>query len=282
MSSKHADLLAAAEVALMEAEAGGDDQELYFAQEALKGVRQTIRTVRTWSDCSCIHGAIERDTARSAASADYHVKQRVEQDDLAGIDRERFTLDTFDPALLKGGQKLLETTRGWLDAIMPYSFSPGYHDKPRACLYFYSPGKGRGKTHLAVALANEAAARGKSIAFADEVAYIERYWATDFEQRARVSAYPGQTAWLTVLDDLGQRENAPAGLRDAWYAVLNPRWLKRGWLIVTSNWTPEELLSRGTINEATHSRLVQMMDGRMMTFDGDDQRLARTNEEDSQ
>jgi len=82
-----------------------------------------------------------------------------------------------------------------------------------------------------------------------------------------------QRHWLTVIDDLGQKERASDTLRDAWYNVINPRWLKRGWLICTSNWTPDELVERGTINAATYSRLVQMTHGKFLTFDGADQRL---------
>jgi hypothetical protein len=60
------------------------------------------------------------------------------------------------------------------------------------------------------------------------LAYIERYWATPLEERARLSVRPSEWAWLTVLDDLGQRESTGPGLRDAWYDIINPRWLKRG------------------------------------------------------
>lgn len=120
---------------------------------------------------------------------------------------------------------------------------------------------------------NEARQAGRLVAFADETAYIERYWAAPMEEKAKLSALPGERAWLTVLDDLGQRESTGPGLRDAWYDVVNPRWLKRGWTVITSNWTPDELLARGTINEATYSRIVQMTRGQLVTFTGNDQRL---------
>ena len=231
------------------------------------------RTVRYWSGCVCIHGVIERDQAISAASVGLHADQRTEV--IADvIDLAQFTLATFRPGQLTNGDKLLTVVSGWLQAIQALSCSSSYYEKPRCCLYFYSNGKGRGKTHLAAALLNEARRMGKLAAFADEINYIEGYWAAPLEERARISALPAEKAWLTVFDDMGAKESTGAGLRDAWYDLINPRWLKRGWTVITSNYTPDGLLERGTINEATYSRMVQMTNGQLIAFDGTDQRLA--------
>jgi hypothetical protein len=232
------------------------------------------RSVRYWSDCSCVVAAAERMSQRSkestALQADYRNEdaRHVLPPALAN-----FTLDTFDATRLAGGEKLLTAARRWLETITPLSVAPGYFGDPRPCLYFYSQGKGRGKTHLAAALLHAAAERGKSTAFADEVGYIESYWAAPFERKAELSAWPAEKAWLTVLDDLGQRERTSDTLRDAWYDVVNPRWLRCGWTIITSNWAPQELLDKGTISEATYSRIVQMTRGQLVTFQGTDQRL---------
>lgn len=232
------------------------------------------KTARYWSGCSCLGCAAERSAAFTAAAAGYQVDARTEivsdTHSLIG-----FTFETFDPDRLMGGVKLVAAARRWLDQIRALSVAPSYQDEdtPRPCLYFHSAGKGRGKTHLASALVNEARAAGRLVAFADEIAYIERYWAAPMEEKAKLSALPGERAWLTVLDDLGQRESTGAGLRDAWYDIVNQRWLKRGWTIITSNWTPDELLARGTFNEATYSRIVQMTRGQLVTFNGNDQRL---------
>lgn len=188
----------------------------------------------------------------------------------------QFTLETFDASRLSNGDQLLAIVCGWLGAISPHPVAPSYSDKPRCCLYFYSQGKGRGKTHLAAALVNQVRANGRRAILVDEISYIESYWAADFESKAKLSALPGERAWLTVIDDLGQKESASAGLRDAWYDILNPRWLKRGWTVVTSNWTPDQLVERGTINPATYSRLVQMTHGKWIEFIGADQRLVTT------
>lgn len=208
----------------------------------------------------------------NAQPADYRV-ERLESDVRA---YQHFALEGFDAARLSGGDRLLSIVQGWLDAISPLSVAPGYDGKPRCCLYFYSPGKGRGKTHLAAALAMQAKAAGKLISIVDEISYVEAYWAASLEGRATIASLPASRAWLTVFDDMGSRENTPAGLRDCWYDLVGPRWLKRGWTIVTSNWTLEELVERGTIDDRVYSRLYQMTGGKIVTFDGADQRLVET------
>lgn len=230
------------------------------------------KTLRYWSDCRCIGRAIDRDRELVLRSELLQTGQRTEV--IADpVPIGQFTFETFDPTRLANGAQLIAIVCGWLEAIAGLPVAPSYNDKPRCCLYFYSPGKGRGKTHLAGAIVNQVRADGRRAVLVDEISYIESYWAADFEAKAKLSALPGERAWLTVIDDFGQRESIGPGLRDAWYDIVNPRWLKRGWLIVTSNWTPDELVERGTINAATYSRLVQMTHGKLMTFDGADQRL---------
>lgn len=231
------------------------------------------RTLRYWSDCRCLSEALERDAKIAEAIPRLLAQQHgALTTDLSAI--EHLTLDTFDKSTLvatNGGNPHDVAVR-WLDRI---SQSPeaSYHGGPPVALYFHSQGKGRGKTHLAAGIALEARKLGKLVAWCDEVSYIERYWAADLEEKARLSRLMGERAWLTVLDDLGQRENTPASLRDAWYDVVNPRWLERGWTIITSNRTLDELLGHGTINEATYSRLAQMTRSQVVEFTGTDQRL---------
>jgi len=242
--------------------------------EAVEYTNAAKQTLRYWTECPCLCGGAARAAALSAASAAAQVAARVEVVE-DSTDLSAFTFEAFDPHRLSGGPGLVAAAARWLGLIQPHAVAPSYSDEstPRPCLYFHSAGKGRGKTHLAGALVNEARQAGRLVAFADEIAYVERYWAATMEEKAKLSALPGERAWLTVLDDLGQRESTGPGLRDAWYDVVNPRWLKRGWTIVTSNWTPDELLAHGTINEATYSRIVQMTRGQLVTFTGNDQRL---------
>lgn len=228
------------------------------------------KTIRYWSDCTCLELGAARAHELTEKSIEMQVRQRVELPETNLRHIQHLTLDTLRG---NGIDQPLAVTRKWLQAILKQPFAPGYNDGQPTALYFYSPGKGRGKTHLAAGLALAAAAHGKLVAWADEISYIERFWAASLEEKARLSRLPGEQAWLTILDDIGQRESTPAGLRDAWYDVLNPRWLKRGWTIITSNKTPEELQATGTLNEASYSRLVQMTRGQFISFNGNDYRL---------
>ena len=230
------------------------------------------KVLRCWSDCPCIGIAISRDQALSLMSGSYQADQRSEI--IADpVPIRQFTFETFDPMRIANGARLLWKVKTWLETIGEHTIAPAYGDKPTHALYFYSAGKGRGKTHLAAAIVNQVRATGRRAVLVDEMDYIESYWAASFEDKKRLSDLPGTRAWLTVLDDVGQRESTTAGLRDAWYDVINARWLKRGWLVITSNWTPDQLRDNGTINDATYSRLAQMTQGTMIQFDGSDQRL---------
>jgi len=232
--------------------------------------------IRYWSDCSCWLAECDRAAARNSSAQDHASDYRAEPilSDIRAY--QAFTLDTFDPSRLTNGDKLVAAGQRWLDQIGGLPFADRSYADPRCCLYFYSAGKGRGKTHLAAALALAARAADKAISIVDEISYAEQYWAADLEHKRDLALAPGQRAWLTVFDDLGSRENTPAGLRDFWYDLIGPRWLKRGWTIITSNWTLDELVARGTIDDRVYSRLNQMTGGKLVTFDGVDQRLEHT------
>ena len=232
------------------------------------------QAIRYWSDCSCWLAECDRVAARNSSAQDHASDYRADPivSDVRAY--QHFSLDTFDASLLLGGDKLLLAARRWLEQASALPFADRSYGDPRCCLYFYSGGKGRGKTHLAAAIALEARAASKPISIVDETGFLEAYWAADFERRASLTSGPAERAWLTVFDDMGSREKTPEGLRDLWYDLIGPRWLKRGWTIVTSNHTLDELASRGTIDDRVYSRLYQMTGGKIITFDGADQRLA--------
>jgi hypothetical protein len=189
----------------------------------------------------------------------------------------RFSLDRFDPDRLRvrfGETNPLDVVTDWLTAITDLP-SGDYHSGPAVALHLYFAGKGTGKTHLAAGAALHARALGKLTVFLEEVSYLERAWAADFADKEQLSMLPGETAWLTVIDDLGQNAPGrdPRGLQKAWYNVINRRWLKAGWTIITSNKTLDQLLDQGTLSEAAHSRLHQMTRGEVVLMEADDQRL---------
>ena len=229
--------------------------------------------IRYWSDCSCWLQECDRAASRNAGAQDHAADYRAEPifSDVRAY--QAFTFETFDCARLVGGDKLVAAARRWLEQARALPFADRSYTDPRCCLFFHSAGKGRGKTHLAAAIALAARAAKKAISIVDETGFLESYWAAGFEQRAHLTSGPAEKAWLTVFDDMGSREKTPEGLRDLWYDLIGPRWLKRGWTIVTSNHTLDELASRGTIDDRVYSRLYQMTGGKIVTFDGADQRL---------
>lgn len=230
-----------------------------------------------WAECPC---EAERDVAR-LAKRDAAVRAKQQSDAVAtlgddGLGRVAgMTFDAFDPAWLTSdaASHPLHIARNWLTTVLARA-SADYRDPacPPACRYFYSPGKGRGKTHLAAAIALACRQVRGPVAWLEEETYLTRLWSCTLEERASVLALPGDKARLTVIDDCGQRQRGSAAVQDAYYAVLNRRWLARGWTIITSNWTPDELADRQIISEATYSRLTQMTRGEVVFFDGGDYR----------
>jgi hypothetical protein len=233
-----------------------------------------------WRPCDTCAARWEREYAEIVAGDTAARNAQVERElGDTGLKRiELFTFDTFDASWLHSRTQVEHPAliaRHWLHQIHPLPHGDMHaEDGPTPALYFYSPGKGRGKTHLAGALANAAKDMGKLVAFLEETSYLERRWSCPISEIEKLTALPGDRAWLTVIDDLGQRGKASESVADAWYAVINRRWLKAGWTIFTSNLQPHELLEQGTINEATYSRLMHLIRKRVLFFSGDDRRLA--------
>ncbi len=236
-------------------------------------------TVCMWRPCDECAARWEREYAELVA-LDTAARQAQAERDLGDTGLRRiahFTFDTFDASWLMSrtaAEHPVSIARRWLDAIgnRPNGNLQDENAPPPA-LYFYSPGKGRGKTHLAGAIANTARAQGKLVAFLEETSYLERRWSCPLSEIEKLTALPGDRAWMTVIDDLGQRGKASEAVADAWYAVFNRRWLRAGWTIFTSNLQPHELLEQGTINEATYSRLMHLIRKRVLYFSGQDRRL---------
>lgn len=186
-------------------------------------------------------------------------------------------LDSFDPDRLRvqfGSENPHTHLCEWLSAIRT-SPAGDYHRGPPVALHLYYAGKGTGKTHLAAGAALRARAWGKLAVFIEETSYLGRAWSVPLEEKERMVALPGDLAWLTVIDDLGQNPPArdPTSVQRAWYDVINRRWLRRGWTIITSNKTLDELMYQGTLSEAAYSRLSQMTRGEVVLMEADDQRL---------
>lgn len=232
-----------------------------------------------WETCPCRIAAWAEDERRKESlTARYYEAQADEKLIAEGVRRmAHLTMEQFEPQLLTSDTATshpcaVATT--WFNRILALPHG-NYRDEhcPPAALYFYSPGKGRGKTHLAAAVANLARQAGKSVAFVEEHAWLEARWGRPLAEVERMTIVPGERTWLTVIDDLGQRAKASDAVADAWYALFNRRSPLARWTIITSNRTPEELRGQGTINDATYSRLVQMIRKQIVLFRGMDRRL---------
>ena len=238
-------------------------------------------TFYIWNVCQAMQRQWNASAQHIAHSRHDLEKRQAEADTTMGdpglSQIARFNLAKFDPDRLRvafGDENPLDVVTNWLRAItdLPHG---DYHSGPPIALHLYCQGKGTGKTHLAAGAALAARAMGKLTVFLEEVSYLERAWAADFADKEQLSMLPGETAWLTVIDDIGQNPPGrdPRGLQKAWYNIINRRWLKCGWTIITSNRTLEELMNQRTLSDAAHSRLHQMTRGEVVLMDADDQRL---------
>ena len=230
-----------------------------------------------WSDCQCISAnRAQQDAIVAQARARMIARDTALLGDTGASRIARYTLDTFDPNRLRPVADVHPYTlaSAWLAAL----FDRDRSDRdvgPPGLLWFYSPTKGTGKTHLAAACYWEAQRMGKRVAFIEEMSYLNRSWNMPFgEARELLIALPGELAWLSVLDDLGRRDpgRSPASTQNAWNDILSRRYLASKWTLVTSNYTPDELQQRGTLDDASVSRIYELSRGQIIVFDGADQR----------
>ena len=225
-------------------------------------------------------------SARDAATARRDAETRQADAERAlgdpGLARiAHLKLETYNPDLLRvrfGHENPHGLVCDWLEKIRA-SAEGDYHRGPPVALYLYFPGKGTGKTHLAAGAVNRARGWGRLSVFVEEASYISHAWSAPLKDREQLAALPGDLAWLTAIDDMGQlpprASDDTNGIEKLWYDVINRRWLRRRWTIFTSNRTPEELYEQATINDATLSRLLQMTRGEVVLVEGDDQRRRR-------
>lgn len=201
-----------------------------------------------------------------AAAQDYDGLKRV----------AHLQLRSFNPARLRavGAFHPYDVGTGWLMIIGELDRSELRGSGPPPALWFYCPNPGRGKTHLAAGLAHDhKAATRRPVAFVDGRTWPDLVWSTPWDRRIALRAHPGERAHLTVIDDIG-RVGGGDGAADEWEKLVDLRYLAHKWTIFTSQMTPDDLLAAGRITDATHSRIRQMTRGRLIYFDGDDQRLA--------
>lgn len=190
-------------------------------------------------------------------------------DDLTKAD---WSAETYDPSRsqsVDGGPTPFAQAVTWLGAIQTYEHAgwdpytaPGaygnYQDPACPAVALMFVGKpGRGKTHLAGAIAQMALNNGRSVRRINEAAYLAAYWADLSNQSAMITKLAVQP-WLLIIDDVGQRANGGPGVNDAYYALINKRYERAGWTIITSNYSLDDLQDRRILTSVSVSRLTQM------------------------
>ncbi len=129
---------------------------------------------------------------------------------------------------------------------------------PQDWLVFYSVGFGNGKTHLAAAIANDAAKRGEEALFVVAPDLLDHLRATfNPASGARLDARFNEVkkASLLVLDDLGT-ESATAWAREKLYQLFNYRYSAR---------LPTVITTAIHIDELDQRLATRMLDGNRCT-----------------
>jgi len=240
------------------------------------------RSIRYWSDCACVEtdrarsieisqnasAALRGSRDESGASGAYDVQSLA----AAGT----LTLATYHADWLTDPASY-DTALRWMTDITTVHVVCGYRVGPPAALYFHGP-RGRGKTHLAIALLLLARAAGHRVAILNETKYLHQTRSVEFGPAfEHLVAEPGERAWISLFDDIGKYKptsrDDQARVQNAWYGVLDRRYNRRRWSILTSEKTLDQLVDQGTLDDALYSRLYEMTRGIELPFTGPDQRL---------
>lgn len=131
----------------------------------------------------------------------------------------------------------------------------GYPDGKKPFLIIIGS-SGTGKTVLASAVATELMKRGAAAVTLSAFDFVKR--AKDYHTQFAIEDYydlftPMLDCDVLVIDDLGTEVMLKNITREYLYTVINERWLRKKYTIVTSNLPPEKMIER--YGEAIFSRL---------------------------
>lgn len=222
-----------------------------------------------WEDCQCADPAEARQAFLATLEHNQRAQQRARWYRTSGLASvEHLAVWPLNLELLTGDPTPYPTAMGWLHRALQ---SATCRERVSWVLLLYSPIRGNGKTTLAARLAHRAHELGKSVMFVPEADFVDRLWGGTLSEK-QSQMHELATCHLLVIDDLGQRAPKGDGLAAEYFDLIDRRYQLGGWMIITSNYTLDELLARNTINESTHSRLHQMVD--VIEFTGNDRRQA--------
>lgn len=205
--------------------------------------------------CQCVHTLV-RQLRRQEIS-------RISALELSHFDT--FRLDVYPNEVWPDIQ---ESPRAHMAEILAYCKAYAAHFSLKNPNLLMTGTAGLGKTHLALAIANEALQKGA------DVIYISSRNLFDQLEREKYAASSDlartvQQAELLILDDLGTEYITPYGTSFL-YDLVNSRMLRQLPTIYTTNITREEML-RTRYTEKTASRLLGSCE--LLAFYGNDIRL---------
>jgi DNA replication protein DnaC len=225
--------------------------------------------------CSCLEVSqvAAREKARAARGAELTAQLHAELGRLRSCTLEGFFLDTKRrpyPAAVEWGGKSYSSAEQRQTLLKAYGVARTY--EPVESLYLYGP-YGSGKSHLAAAILNAAAARGLEARYASSLALL-RLIRQGFKDRSaddRLEAL--QTVPLLVIDDLGV-ENETEWNDASLFDLINARYVAERATIYTSNLAPHELRDPRIASRISGSCLLVKMvayDFRMLQADADEE-----------
>ena len=126
-------------------------------------------------------------------------------------------------------------------------------DKP---FYVVAGSSGTGKTVWAAAVASEIMRKGGTAVTVTAFELVKR--AKDYHTQFAIEDYvdlftPMLDADILVIDDLGTETMLKNITREYLFTIINERWMRKKYTVVTTNLTPEQMLNR--YGEAIFSRI---------------------------
>lgn len=203
----------------------------------------------------------KEEEAAARARAELQEKRQAEADSVSSMGR-RFharRFETFDASGESG--KAYRFAKGYSEKFAQFADDTQLQEKNGL---FFTGAIGTGKTHLAAAIANALRDHGRAVVFATGIDLLEMIKET-FEkggQERLMRTY--KRADLLVIDDLGKEQPTQWALTKL-YQIVNARYEDMRPIVVTTNYSREELVKRLTPKgedsitaAATVDRLLEM------------------------